>query len=265
MAEKTGFPRLIVVQTDQSEALFLERICEEINARGYRLSRLPIESDALDGSASAVERLLEQVRGLRSPEDPEEGGAVVMGVGLGANLALEMSTLDRAIPRRKQFGRQTVIYPGQLERHPVLAGVIAISPFLGFDFSISRGPCPSSEQFDQWRLDRCRGSGFLARLLGGLQVSKAADRGMAGIPAPTWRQLARVLPFASVTKLLPSLKTGTAFLLDLGPRSADISMLLGALNAKVTVMDTPMEFPALGHATLAVIDRFAGGSEGIHG
>jgi hypothetical protein len=88
---------------------------------------------------------------------------------------------------------------------------------------------------------------------------------MVGIPAPTWRQLARVLPFASVTKLLPSLKTGTAFLLDLGPRSGDIAMLLGALNAKVTVMDTPMEFPALGHATLTVIDRFAGGSEGIHG
>jgi len=265
MAETTSFPRLIVVQMDQSEAFFLEQICKEINARGLSVSRLPIESDSLDGSTSAVERLLEQVRGLQSPAGTQAGDAVVIGVGLGANLALEMSTLDRSIPQRKQFGRQTVIFPGRLERHPVLAGVIAISPFLGFDFSISRGACSSSEQFDQWRLDSARGSGVLARLIGGAKISKAADHGMAGMPVPTWHQLARVLPFASVTKLLPSLKSNTAFLLDLGPRSGDISMLLGALSAKVAVLDTPMEFPALGQATLEVIDRFAGGAEGIHG
>ncbi len=264
MGEKPRKPRIVLLETDVAEAPFLDLLSSLGVSRGHPVTRMEVALDVLAIGDSAVEELLDDVRELAGSEDCD-GEPCLVGIGLGANLALWMSTLDRAIPVQKHYGRQTVIFPGQLARPPALGGVVAVGPFLGFDFSLSKGTLPGSEAWLQWRLDRCRGSGWLARLLGDRRVPRPGDHGLARDLPLRWRDLSRVLPFASVSKLLPSLKTPTALMLPLGASRGQVSVLLRALNGRVMVMDSPRDGSALGHATLEAVDRLVEGAAGIDG
>jgi len=264
MGEKPRKPRIVLLETDVAEAPFLDCVSSIGASRGHVVTRLVVASDPLAAGDSAVEELLDRVRG-QGGTDGHDGKPILVGIGLGANLALWMSALDRSVPVHKFYGRQTVIFPGQLERAPALGGVVAVGPFLGFDFSLSTGTRSGSEAWLQWRLDRCRGSGWVARLLGACRVPRPSEHGLAFDPPIQWRQLSRVLPFASVAKLLPSLKTPSVLMLPHGASLGRVSVLLCALNGRVVVMDSPIDGSALGHATLEAVDRLVEGAAGIDG
>jgi len=264
MGEKPRKPRIVLLETDVAEAPFLDCVSSIGASRGHVVTRLVVASDPLAAGDSAVEELLDRVRG-QGGTDGHDGKLILVGIGLGANLALWMSALDRSVPVHKFYGRQTVIFPGQLERAPALGGVVAVGPFLGFDFSLYTGTRSGSEAWVQWRLDRCRGSGWVARLLGACRVPRPSEHGLAFDPPIQWRQLSRVLPFASVAKLLPSLKTPSVLMLPHGASLGRVSVLLCALNGRVVVIDSPIDGSALGHATLEAVDRLVEGAAGIDG
>ncbi len=264
MGEKPRKPRIVLLETDAAETPFLDGLSSLGISRGYAVSRLVVTPEALAIGDSGVEQVIDRVRGLVGPDDGG-GQPILVGIGLGANLTLWMSALDRSVPVQKHYGRQTVIFPGQLERPPALGGVVAVGPFLGFDFSLSKGTLPGSEVWPQWRLERCRGPGWVARLLGARRVPRPSEHGLALDQPLRWRQLSRVLPFASVAKLLPSLKTPTVLMLPPGSSLGRVSVLLCALNGRVMVMDSPSDSSTLGHATLEAVDQLVEGAAGIDG
>jgi hypothetical protein len=120
--------------------------------------------------------------------------------------------LDRVRPKKTRIRHSTVIHPEVIEQPSVLSGVIALAPFLGFDFSLPTarlGP----DRFAQWRLARCRGA--LASLFGGGVVARPQDHGCWSDQGRVrWADLAQRLPFASVAQTLPSLKRPTVLVLD---------------------------------------------------
>lgn len=213
-----------------------------------------VSPDALDGTDQAALDTLAQIRA--AADDSNQSGAapsaILIAVGLSASFALWLDMLDRIRPKKTRIRHSTVIHPEVIEQPSVLKGVVAIAPFLGFDFSLTTarlGP----DRFAQWRLARCRGP--LAALLGKSAVSRAQDHGCWPQQGPVrWADLARRLPFASVAQILPSLKRPTVVVLDAQSRAAQVEVQLCTLSGKVAVMDSPMTMPQVGHVTLAAVD-----------
>lgn len=244
--------RLFLLEFQAQNADVLTPLRAALTSAGHRVTPVMIDPDALDGSDASALRVLQQLRAEKT-----DASAVVVGVGLAATFALWMDSLDLAKPKTKRLGSQIVTLDNEWEFGPALSGVVAIYPFLGFDFSLSGHP-KKAEGLTEWRLDQSRGA--LRRLLGGMSVKGPADHGFPKAASLQWAPLAQCLPFASVAKLIPSLKRPTVVVLDGGGGLARAEVELCALSARVQVMDSPAVFPQLAHVTLAAVDSLQKGT-----
>lgn len=144
----------------------LEAACLEA---GYPVSRLRVDANDLDGSDVAALDLIDEVRRLMSTSTEQgRGQAVLIGYGLSATLALWMDMVDLARPKKIQVGKFDLeVEDAPPDVAPALAGVVAIAPFLGTDFSVRSGRL-GAEGASDLRLRLCR-KPFWARLIGGWQ------------------------------------------------------------------------------------------------
>ncbi len=235
----------------------LETACLEA---GYPVSRLRIDPSELDGSDVAALDLLEEVRRVTQSPLPDQGPgqAVLIGYGLSATLALWMDIVDLARPKKLQVGKFALeLEDSPPEVAPALAGVVAIAPFLGTDFSVRSGRL-GAEGASDFRLRLSR-KPFWARLIGAMSVGNARDHGCGTSGPISWSTLAKVLPFASVAKLVPSFKRPTVLVMDLGPQKDRVEVQLCALSGRVSVLDSPAVFPILGQVTLAAVAQILKG------
>ncbi len=246
--------RLFLLQTHAQDAAFLDPLTEFLKGFTASVSRVMVSPDALDGTDQAALDTLAQIRASTASPAQSDTSAptILIAVGLSASFALWLDMLDRIRPKKTRIRHSTVIHPEVIEQPSVLSGVIALAPFLGFDFSLSTarlGP----DRLAQWRLARCRGA--LASLFGGGAVAAPQDHGCWSDQGPVrWADLARRLPFASVAQTLPSLKRPTVLVLDAKARADQVEVQLCTLSGKVSVMDSPMAMPQVGHVTLAAVD-----------
>jgi hypothetical protein len=235
----------------------LEAACLEA---GFSVSRLRVDPTELDGSDVAALDLLEEVRRLVRLSGPDQGPgqAVLIGYGLSATLALWMDMVDLARPKKIQVGKFALeLEDDPPEVAPALAGVVAIAPFLGTDFSVRSGRLGTEGASDlRLRLSR---KPFWARLIGNMSVGNARDHGCGSSGRISWATLAKVLPFASVAKLVPSFKRPTVLVMDLGPQKDRVEVQLCALSGRVSVLDSPAVFPLLGQVTLAAVAQILKG------
>ncbi|MEN9771950.1 MAG: hypothetical protein RJA58_593 [Pseudomonadota bacterium] len=235
----------------------LEAACLE---GGFPVSRLRVDPTELDGSDVAALDLLEEVRRLMRLSGPDQGlgQAVLIGYGLSATLALWMDMVDLARPKKIQVGKFALeLEDDPPEVAPALAGVVAIAPFLGMDFSVRSGRL-GAEGASDFRLRLSR-KPFWARLIGNMSVGNARDHGCGSSGPISWSTLAKVLPFASVAKLVPSFKRPTVLVMDLGPQKDRVEVQLCALSGRVSVLDSPAVFPLLGQVTLAAVAQILKG------
>ena len=249
---------LFLLEIKGSSPAHLTPLRSALQAAGHPITPVVIDPEALDGTDASALRVLEQIRAAK-----KESSAVVVGVGRAASFALWMDSLDLAKPKRLRFGSQTVTLAHEWEKGPAFTGVVAVYPFLGFDFSLSGRPA-KAEGFTQWRFEQSR-HGLLAGVLGGQAVSLAHDHGSPVGESLRWSELACCLPFASVVKLLPSLKRPTVLVLDCAAQFDRVEVELCALSAKVSLMDSPAVFPQLGHVTLAAVDLLQKGAASTDG
>ncbi|MFZ9764495.1 MAG: hypothetical protein ACO3B9_03955, partial [Burkholderiaceae bacterium] len=155
---------------------------------------------------------------------------------LSASLALWADLLDgkRQFAKRTNTGRGTIFEQVERTEGPVLAGVVAVSPFLGFDLSVS------SLQVGGWdalreRLLKLARVSWLSGFFKRVSVAYASDHGCWAPRVISWWQLARCLPFASFAKIIPSLKRPTTLLFDQrsGSQTSALETLLRALNGRL--------------------------------
>ena len=249
--------RIFLLEFQAQNADVLSPIRSALTNAGHHVTLVQIAPDALDGTDDSALRVLRDIR-----EAKTDASAIVLGVGLAASFALWMDTLDLPKPKTVRLGSQELTLEHQWELGPALSGVVAICPFLGFDFSLSGRPA-KAEGLTEWRLAQSRG--LLRGMLGGLQVSRAADHGLWPGQPLRWGALADCLPFASMAKLVPSLKRPTVLILDCGAGFSRIEVELCALSAKARVMDSPAAFPQLAHVTLAAVDSLEKGATSADG
>ena len=246
--------RLFLLQTHEQDAAILDPLAAFLRDSAASVSRIMVSPDALDGTDQAALDTLSQIRAAVDASNDSGSSASVMliAIGLSASFALWLDMLDRIRPKKTRIRHSTVIHPEVIEQPSVLTGVIALAPFLGFDFSLSTarlGP----DRFAQWRLARCRGP--MAALFGRAAISRAQEHGCWSAQGPVrWSDLALRLPYASVAQNLPSLKRPTVLVLDAQSRAAQVEVQLCTLSGKVAVMDSPMAMPQVGHVTLAAVD-----------
>ena len=250
--------RLFLLEIQAQNADILTPLRTALADAGHRVTPVKIHPDALDGTDDSALRVLRDIRAAKT-----DTSAIVLGVGLAASFALWMDTLDLAKPKTLRLGSQALTLDNDWEFGPALSGVIAIHPFLGFDFSLSGQPA-KAEGLTEWRLSGSRGA--LKGLLGALPVARPADHGLWAAQQPLqWGALAQCLPFASVAKLVPSLKRPTVMILDCAAGFARIEVELCALSAKAVVMDSPAAFPQLAQVTLAAVDTLEKGASPTDG
>jgi hypothetical protein len=234
----------------------LEAACLEA---GYPVSRLRVDLNDLDGSDVAALHLIDEVRRVMSTSpEQDRHQAVLIGYGLSATLALWLDIVDLARPKKIQVGKFDLeVEDAPPDVAPALAGVVAIAPFLGVDFSIRSGRLGAEGAAD-FRLRLCRRP-FWARLIGRMAVADPRDHGCGATGRLSWALLAKVLPFASVAKLLPSCKRPTVLVIDAGPQRDRVEVQLCALSGRVSVLDSPAVFPMLGQVTLAAVAQILKG------
>lgn len=251
--------RLFLLDVGAKQASVLDPLDAALTAAGQRTTRLIVPEDSLDGSDAAALHLLDEIRNACAAHERP----VLIGVGLGASLALWVDALDLSKPKRVQLGPRSVTLEHEFERTALLSGVVAIAPFLGFDFSMPTGRF-SGDGLSGWRLKQSRG-GFLGWLLGRFIIGQPAEHGCWVLGRLTWAELAKVQAFASVAQVLPSLKRPTVLILDAATMAERIELELCALSAKVSVMDSPVTFPQLAHVTLAAVDSLLKGAGSTDG
>ena len=232
------------------------------------IARLVIEPDALDGSDAAIEGLLDEVRTLsaaaQTNAETTMAGAgsgsmsLVLGVGLGGSVALWMSMLDKIKPREYSSRNASIaLIDAPPERGPALTGVVAVNPLLGLDFSLQQsGPVPQ-QGLTEWAY-RLSGWPVLGGFLRGIRTS-FGRYGYHSLPAATLGQIRHCLPFSSIVKFLPSLKRPTVLIFD-HPLSEDsLSIRLGSLNSRVSVMVSETTAQQRVQAILRAVDRIIKG------
>lgn len=186
------------------------------------------------GSDQAVRAILEDIRQLT--RERQASSVVLCGVGLSASLALWADLLDG----KRQFAKRTNTERGTIFEHvarteePVLTGVVAVSPFLGFDLSVSSLEVGGWDAFRERVLQLAR-KNWLAGLFKRLSVAYASDHGCWAPRVISWWQLARCLPFASFSQIVPSLKRPTTILFEqrVGTRVDRLETLLRSLNGRL--------------------------------
>ena len=246
--------RLFLLQTHTQDAAILDPLAEFLRQAGRDVSRILVPPEVLDGTDQAAIATLSQLRDASGAvtTDASRPKTILIAFGISASFALWMNILDLTKPKKTRIRSSTVIHPDVIEQPPVLDGVIAASPFLGFDF-LRNSAVLGTDRFSEWRLAQSRGA--LAGLLGGFRVQRPREHGCWGEFGPIrWDELAKRLAYASVAKTLPSLKRPTVLILDSGDMADRTEVQLCALSGKVGVMDSPMTMPEVGHVTLVAVD-----------
>lgn len=259
-----GMTRLFLLDAHVRDVQINDALEAACRQSGFFVSRLRVDPDELDGSDVAALDLLEKVRLEMASAETDQGTdqgparAVLMGYGLSATLALWMDVVDLARPKKIRVGKFDLeLDDAPPEVAPALAGVVAIAPFLGTDFSVRSGQLGPEGAADlRLRLSR---RPFWARLTGTMSMGQARDHGCGSSGPISWATLAKVLPFASVAKLVPSFKRPTVLVMDLGPQKDRIEVQLCALSGRVSVLDSPAVFPLLGQVTLAAVAQILKG------
>ncbi|MGA1336039.1 MAG: hypothetical protein ACO3YS_02235 [Burkholderiaceae bacterium] len=222
-----------MLDADAQDAPLVNRLAQSLRDQGFPVQVMQQVGNTL-GSDQAVRSILEDIRNMTTSQ---AGSAVVLcGVGLSASLALWADLLDgkRQFAKRTNTGRGTIFEQVDRTEGPVLAGVVAVSPFLGFDLSVS------SLQVGGWdalreRILRLARVSWLSGVFKRVSVAYASDHGCWAPRVISWWQLARCLPFASFAKIIPSLKRPTTLLFDQrsGSQTSALETLLRALNGRL--------------------------------
>jgi hypothetical protein len=226
-------PFILLLDADAQDAPLVTTLAKSLREQGFPVQVMQQVGEPL-GSDQAVRAMLETIRSLA---DRGAGSAVVLcGVGLSASLALWADLLDgkRQFAKRTNTERGTIFEQVERTQEPVLAGVVAVSPFLGFDLSVS------SLQVGGWdalreRLLRLARVNWLSAVSKRISVPYASDHGCWAPRVFSWWQLARCLPFASFSKIIPSLKRPTTILFDQrsGSQMSTLETLLRSLNGRL--------------------------------
>jgi hypothetical protein len=226
-------PFILLLDADAQDAPLVNRLAQSLRDQGFPVQVMQQVGNTL-GSDQAVRSILEDIRNMTTSQ---AGSAVVLcGVGLSASLALWADLLDgkRQFAKRTNTGRGTIFEQVERTEGPVLAGVVAVSPFLGFDLSVS------SLQVGGWdalreRLLKLARVSWLSSVFKRVSVAYASDHGCWAPRVISWWQLARCLPFASFAKIIPSLKRPTTLLFDQrsGSQTSALETLLRSLNGRL--------------------------------
>jgi len=226
-------PFILLLDADAQDAPLVNRLAQSLRDQGFPVQVMQQVGNTL-GSDQAVRSILEDIRNMTTSQ---AGSAVVLcGVGLSASLALWADLLDgkRQFAKRTNTGRGTIFEQVERTEGPVLAGVVAVSPFLGFDLSVS------SLQVGGWdalreRILRLARVSWLSGVFKRVSVAYASDHGCWAPRVISWWQLARCLPFASFAKIIPSLKRPTTLLFDQrsGSQTSALETLLRSLNGRL--------------------------------
>jgi hypothetical protein len=227
-------PFILLLDADAQDAPLVTNLAKSLRDQGFPVQVMQQVGNTL-GSDQAVRSILEDIRDMTSKA--QAGSAVVLcGVGLSASLALWADLLDgkRQFAKRTNTERGTIFEQVERTEGPVLAGVVAVSPFLGFDLSVS------SLQVGGWdalreRLLKLARVSWLSGLFKRVSVAYAGDHGCWAPRVISWWQLARCLPFASFAKIIPSLKRPTTLLFDQrsGSQTSALETLLRSLNGRL--------------------------------
>ena len=262
--------QLFLIEIAGSGAFEQQGLFEAISQLHNEISiaRLVIEPDVLDGTDTPIEALLEEVRAAGAAaqtisahghESSTEQQSIVLGVGLAGSVALWMGVLDKIKPREFSSRNASIaLTDAPPERGPALAGVIAVNPLLGLDFSLQRSGPISGQALSEWayRLSGLPGVGGFFR---GIRTS-FRRYGYQGLPSASWGEIRKCLPFPTVVKFLPSLKRPTVMLFD-HPLSEDsLSIRLGSLNSRVSVIVSETGANQRVQAILRAVDRITKGT-----
>jgi hypothetical protein len=226
-------PFILLLDADAQDAPLVSQLAQSLRDQGFPVQVMQQVGNTL-GNDQAVRSILEDIRNMTTTQ---VGSAVVLcGIGLSASLALWADLLDgkRQFAKRTNTERGTIFEKVERTQEPVLAGVVAVSPFLGFDLSVS------SLQVGGWdglreRLLRLARVNWLSAFSKRISVPYASDHGCWAPRVISWWQLARCLPFASFAKILPSLKRPTTILFDQrgGSSMSALETLLRSLNGRL--------------------------------
>jgi hypothetical protein len=226
-------PVVLLLDADAQDAPLVNQLAQSLQGQGFPVQVIQRVGNVL-GSDQAVRSILDEIRDMNKTQT---GTAVVLcGVGLSGSLALWADLLDgrRQFAKRTNTARGTIFEQVERTDGPVLAGVVAISPFLGFDLSVSSLQLGGWDALRERLLQLARTpwlSGFSKRI----SVAYANDHGCWAPRPISWWQLARCLPFASFSKIIPSLKRPTTILFDQrsGSQMGALETVLRSLNGQL--------------------------------
>ncbi len=226
-------PLILLLDADAQDPSLVKALSKSLTEQGLQVCLLQ-KAAAPFGSDQTVRVLLEDIRQIG--RDGNASTIVLCGIGLSASLVLWADLLDgkRQFAKRTNTERGTIFEQVERTEGPVLAGVVAVSPFLGFDLSVS------SLQVGGWdalreRLLRLARVSWLSGFFKRVSVAYANDHGCWAPQVISWWQLARCLPFASFSKIMPSLKRPTTILFDQrsGSQMNALETLLRSLNGRL--------------------------------
>jgi hypothetical protein len=237
----------------------LDRIENGLLQKGAIVDRLAMEIGAEAVSEQDCRNLIEEVRRRHDATQTDRTGPLLIGLGPMATLALRIDALDCEQPVEIEIGSSQILMADPEGRlGPVFRGVIALHPFLGFDFWTQTARLNAT-----WRAElmlKAFRRPFARALFGKTLVRSAHAHGLAPGASIRWAELADCLSFASMLRSLPSLKRPTVIALDVGDRFEAVRIQLLALNSQVSVLDCGPKAQDLVQATLQAIEMLTKGS-----
>jgi hypothetical protein len=237
----------------------LDQIQRRLSQAGASVDRLPV----LIGGEGFLEQdcrdLIEAIRARHDATQTDSTGPVLIGLGLMATLALRIDALDCEQPIELEIGSSQILMGDPEGRlGPVFRGVVALQPFLGFDFWTRSAKLTST-----WRAEillKLFRQPLMRAAFGRLALRSPQSHGLSPGVQARWGQLADCLSFASMLRSVPSLKRPTVIGLNVSDRFEAVRIQLLALNSSVRVLDCGPKAEDLVQATLRAVDILEKGS-----
>jgi hypothetical protein len=236
----------------------LDRIENGLTQKGATVDRLVLEIGSDVVSEQDCRNLIEEVRKRHDATQTDRTGPVLIGLGLMAALALRIDALDCEQPVEIEIGSSQILIEDPEGRlGPVFRGVIALQPFLGFDFWTQKAGLNPT-----WHTElmlKAFRKPFVRALFGKTPVRSAHAHGLALGASARWSELADCLSFASMLRSVPSLKRPTVIALNVGDRFEAVRIQLLALNSQVRFLDCGPHAQDLVQATLRATEMLRKG------
>lgn len=249
--------RIFLLDAHLQDARSVAELERGLSAQGLSVARLVVPPSVADGTDYAVIDILNQVRkddALQTNQTDEPAPQrILVGWGLSGSLALWLCALDAERPKAFSVGRSSIMLDVPDPDFPhVFDGVIALCPFLGFDFRAGLGQAP----MPWWRGLQFRffKSGIGQFFAAGVPAPDLRPYGCAAGSRFSWQALVRSVFSCSVTEILPALKRPTLVGIQSRSNFDRMELQLSVLKKGVCVLDCPADSASRLQATLQAVD-----------